>query len=144
MVCVTGKASSKIDSLKWMRFVVTGEQKRIGKFPYGRNQVRKVIDYKYSHTAVDAPTKKWNLLPHPMNTSWLYSLFSWAECIRNDIVQISSLDLAAFALGPGAIPSPCEQAQASHLEDERPFEGGPQWFQPSQMRPQICEGANWK
>lgn len=103
-----------------------------------------VIDYKYSHTAIEAPTKKWNLLPHPMNTSWLYNLFSWAGCIRNDIVQISSLDLAAFALGPGAIPSPCEQAQASHLEDERPFEGGPQWFQPSQMRPQICEGANWK
>ena len=28
-----------------------------------------VIDCKYDHTALEALTKKWRLLPHPMNIS---------------------------------------------------------------------------
>lgn len=60
-----------------------------------------VIDYEYGHTALEAPMKMWSLPPHPMNISWLYNLFSWAENIRKDTVQVSSLGLADLLSGQG-------------------------------------------
>lgn len=49
-----------------------------------------VTEGKYGYRAMEAPSKKWNLLSHPMDTSWLYNWFSWAEYMRNDMVQVSN------------------------------------------------------
>lgn len=124
MVCVTGKASGKTESLKWTRHVMMDEQKRIGKFPYGRSQVRKV--WQRANMAIEP----WKLLAR----SGIYFLTPWilVDFITGSHEQNvwemtwckfpaqASSSLATFAFRLGAIPSLCDQAQA-RLSDDRRF-----------------------
>ena len=92
-----------------------------------------VIDCKYDHTALEALTKKWRLLPHPMNISWLYNLFSWAENIRNGTVQVSSLGHADLVLGQERFhlhankPKPATWRIRDVLKEDSSGSSSPRW-----------------
>lgn len=133
MDCVAGKASSdwvpEMNHICGDWWVEENWEISIQKEPSKES----VIDCKYGHTALEAPTKKWSLLPHPMNIGWLYNLFSWAENIRNGTVQVSSLGLADLLSGQEHFhlhankPEPATWRIRDILKEDSSGSSSPRW-----------------